>query len=185
MAAEFRAFTVKYSGLINRIVTQINVTPAYDPLNPPTPVPTLVPTSALWDTGATGSAITPSLAARLGLIPTGTAIVNHAGGSSQCNTYLVNLYLPNGVATAGVYVTECAETTQFGVVLGMDVICHGDFSITNYGGHTWVSFRIPSIKAIDYVEESKGPPIAKVGRNSPCPCGSGKKYKKCHGKPTL
>ena len=21
----------------------------------------------------------------------------------------------------------------------------------------------------------------KVGRNAPCPCGSGKKYKKCHG----
>jgi len=24
--------------------------------------------------------------------------------------------------------------------------------------------------------------VAKVGRNDPCPCGSGKKYKKCHGK---
>jgi preprotein translocase subunit SecA len=23
---------------------------------------------------------------------------------------------------------------------------------------------------------------AKVGRNEPCPCGSGKKYKNCHGK---
>jgi preprotein translocase subunit SecA len=23
--------------------------------------------------------------------------------------------------------------------------------------------------------------MAKVGRNEPCPCGSGKKYKKCHG----
>jgi len=23
----------------------------------------------------------------------------------------------------------------------------------------------------------------KVGRNDPCPCGSGKKYKKCHGRP--
>lgn len=23
---------------------------------------------------------------------------------------------------------------------------------------------------------------AKVGRNEPCPCGSGKKYKYCHGK---
>ncbi|MCL6097303.1 MAG: SEC-C metal-binding domain-containing protein, partial [Bacteroidetes bacterium] len=23
---------------------------------------------------------------------------------------------------------------------------------------------------------------AKVGRNDPCPCGSGKKYKNCHGK---
>ena len=22
---------------------------------------------------------------------------------------------------------------------------------------------------------------AKVGRNDPCPCGSGKKYKHCHG----
>ncbi|MGV8713164.1 MAG: SEC-C metal-binding domain-containing protein, partial [Nitrosomonas sp.] len=22
----------------------------------------------------------------------------------------------------------------------------------------------------------------KVGRNQPCPCGSGKKYKQCHGK---
>jgi preprotein translocase subunit SecA len=25
---------------------------------------------------------------------------------------------------------------------------------------------------------------AKIGRNDPCPCGSGKKYKKCHGAPT-
>ena len=25
---------------------------------------------------------------------------------------------------------------------------------------------------------------AKVGRNDPCPCGSGKKFKKCHGSPT-
>jgi preprotein translocase subunit SecA len=34
-------------------------------------------------------------------------------------------------------------------------------------------------------DDSTGPnPInsgAKVGRNDPCPCGSGKKYKKCHG----
>jgi preprotein translocase subunit SecA len=24
--------------------------------------------------------------------------------------------------------------------------------------------------------------MPKVGRNDPCPCGSGKKYKQCHGK---
>jgi SEC-C motif-containing protein len=33
--------------------------------------------------------------------------------------------------------------------------------------------------------EIKGPPVKRteprVGRNDPCPCGSGKKYKKCHG----
>jgi len=35
-------------------------------------------------------------------------------------------------------------------------------------------------------EQSPQKPIVnqgeKVGRNDPCPCGSGKKYKKCHGK---
>ncbi len=33
-------------------------------------------------------------------------------------------------------------------------------------------------------EEKKQPVIAdpKIGRNDPCPCGSGKKYKQCHGK---
>jgi uncharacterized protein YecA (UPF0149 family) len=30
-------------------------------------------------------------------------------------------------------------------------------------------------------EPEPPPPAAKVGRNDPCPCGSGKKYKKCHG----
>jgi preprotein translocase subunit SecA len=29
---------------------------------------------------------------------------------------------------------------------------------------------------------SPGSAVAKVGRNDPCPCGSGKKFKKCHGK---
>ncbi len=35
-----------------------------------------------------------------------------------------------------------------------------------------------------YVDGHLGPDprrTAKVGRNDPCPCGSGKKYKKCHG----
>ena len=36
----------------------------------------------------------------------------------------------------------------------------------------------------DALEEDPEPPpvgAGKVGRNDPCPCGSGKKYKKCHG----
>ena len=31
------------------------------------------------------------------------------------------------------------------------------------------------------VVKDKDDPWANVGRNDPCPCGSGKKYKKCHG----
>jgi preprotein translocase subunit SecA len=36
----------------------------------------------------------------------------------------------------------------------------------------------PQAPAIGTVRHADG---AKVGRNDPCPCGSGKKYKKCHG----
>lgn len=33
-----------------------------------------------------------------------------------------------------------------------------------------------------FVKEEQNDPYANVGRNDPCPCGSGKKFKKCHGK---
>ena len=35
-------------------------------------------------------------------------------------------------------------------------------------------------REIQYSISTEG--AKKVGRNAPCPCGSGKKYKKCHGK---
>jgi preprotein translocase subunit SecA len=31
------------------------------------------------------------------------------------------------------------------------------------------------------IEQRRVDPAAVIGRNDPCPCGSGKKYKKCHG----
>jgi len=43
----------------------------------------------------------------------------------------------------------------------------------------------PPADAADAVVEEKKPfvrPDRKVGRNDPCPCGSGKKYKHCHGR---
>jgi hypothetical protein len=93
--------------------------------------------------------------------------------------------LPNQVAFPFVKVTE-GVLSGFDLLIGMDIITMGDFSITNVGGKTTFSFRVPSVKEIDFVSESKiqsttEPAFAKVGRNDPCPCGSGKKYKQCHG----
>ncbi len=34
------------------------------------------------------------------------------------------------------------------------------------------------LRSLDYTF----PKIKKTGRNEPCPCDSGKKYKKCHGR---
>jgi len=40
-----------------------------------------------------------------------------------------------------------------------------------------------ALLAIDSLTESSaGPQRPKIGRNEPCPCGSGKKFKKCHGR---
>lgn len=39
----------------------------------------------------------------------------------------------------------------------------------------------PVFAEADEEEDAAAPPAGKIGRNEPCPCGSGKKYKKCCG----
>lgn len=102
---------------------------------------------------------------------------------------MVNFRLPNRVGIGGAIVTEFPEPIGPGIdaILGMDVIVLGDFSITNVGGQTWMSFRTPSCASIDYVAEFQRLQFAGIGRNDPCPCGRerapGKpvKFKHCHG----
>ncbi len=42
--------------------------------------------------------------------------------------------------------------------------------------------RGSNVGANPSIYQRESAPTDKVGRNDPCPCGSGKKYKKCHGK---
>jgi hypothetical protein len=182
--AGFHAFTVTFKARVNSIHTEVLVSEAYDPADPNA---TKIPhhkVKALWDTGATRSVITEETAKALGLTPTGVAQVGHAGGSSMMNTYLVNILLPNRVGIPGVQVSECKGIpNSVGALIGMDIIGRGDFSVTNADNSTVMSYRLPSVKHIDYVAESKEPLSSdKIGRNSKCPCGSGKKYKQCCGK---
>jgi SEC-C motif len=186
MSQPYHAFTTKYSGITNRIITPVQVAPAFDLKNPP-PHPKFYPTSALWDTGATQSVVTENTVKTLGLVPVGKSLVHYGKGHSHANTYLVNLVLPNSVGFEGVLVSECDDpvNNQFGVIIGMDIIASGDLSITNCNGQTWLTYRYPSVQTADFVADTKKLPAAavsgKIGRNEKCPCGSGKKYKKCHG----
>ena len=41
-----------------------------------------------------------------------------------------------------------------GMLIGMNVITIGDFSVSNVDKKTVFSFRIPSVKRIDYVKEA-------------------------------
>ncbi|MCK4347718.1 MAG: SEC-C domain-containing protein [Thermoplasmatales archaeon] len=43
--------------------------------------------------------------------------------------------------------------------------------------------RIRSKRKIEADHQKNSVYRIKIGRNAPCPCGSGEKYKKCCGKP--
>jgi preprotein translocase subunit SecA len=52
-----------------------------------------------------------------------------------------------------------------------------------------LQYTAPSVDGGAHVETSQGPgpddDFARVGRNDPCPCGSGRKFKRCHGDPRM
>jgi len=188
---QIHAFTAVAQGRLREIITDSGVSvPFISNPDGGSKNPVILRVKALWDTGATGSVITEATAKSLNLQPISKVKVSHAGGESIQSVYLVNIYLPNNLIVQNVRVTECQDTTgKFGLIIGMDIITLGDFAITNVNGNTAVSFRIPSVETIDYVKEYNEKKIAKPyiapktpERNDPCPCGSGKKYKKCHGK---
>ena len=82
------------------------------------------------------------------------AQVHGVHGVATTDTFLVNLFLPNKVIFSGVRVTK-GDIGDADILIGMDIISQGDFAVTNEGGITKFSFRTPSIKHIDYVEEAK------------------------------
>lgn len=148
----FRALTIKSSGgRLNILRCEVRVaTPS---------VATglarqVLPFQAIWDTGATASVITPKVAADLNLAATGKARVTTVNGPRDSNVFLVDIELPNGVRVENLQVTD-GDINGADVLVGMDIIGMGDFSVTNTGGATTMSFRLPSIKEIDYVEQAK------------------------------
>ena len=142
---------------------------------------------AIWDTGATNSVITQKVVQDCGLSPISMVKVHTASGQALSNVYLVSIWLPNKVIIPQIRVTEGTIGGDAEVLIGMDIINRGDFAVTNKDGKTNFSFRVPSVECIGFVKQkptsiqSDDQALPKVGRNDPCPCGSGKKYKKCHG----
>lgn len=187
--ANAKAFTISYEKLLRVLFCEVSVSQAFDPSI--TTHPKFEQFKAIWDTGATNTAITEQVVNTCGLKPTGMAIVNTANGPRNCLTYLINIMLPNKVGLHHLRVSQTAQITGADLLIGMDIISVGDFAVSRKAGKTVFSFRTPSCDCIDFVQQAnearatagqtyKAPP--KIGRNNPCPCGSGKKYKHCCGK---
>jgi len=153
------AFTTRYNGRARALTTEVGVFLPVTQEEIKTSPPQVKKYVCIWDTGATNSVITKKVADDLNLQPTGLAEVNHAGGKSFCNIYLVNIILPDNVVVAQVRVTEgklistdnIPEEKKPQVLIGMDIIGMGDFAVTNANGKTTLSFRTPSVEEIDFV----------------------------------
>ena len=109
--------------------------------------------SAIWDTGATGSMISQAVIDACGLKQIDTVNISHAQGTTKdVPVFLVDVYLPNRVAVIDLRVAR-VELRNVDVLIGMDIINRGDFAVTNLGGNTKFSFRMPSQADIDFVVE--------------------------------
>lgn len=181
------SFTSRWNGgKVRALVTKVLVAQSYDPKTTRLETVPHLEVQAIWDTGATNSVITKRAAQACGLKPTGMVMNHSAHGVKQCATYLVTIGLPNHVLVSDVKVTEVDSLCggDIDALIGMDIISRGDFAVTHGQGSTVFSFRLPSATEIDFVKEAKTPvkETHHIGRNSRCPCGSGKKYKQCCGK---
>lgn len=164
MGNTISAFTSKANGIANKLIspTKINSMggPFYD-------------ANALWDTGATNTCISQKLAAAMNLVPTGKIQMKTPSGEGTQNTYLVNILLPNNVMVKDAVVCGSEIHNQgLDLLIGMDIISGGDFSISNYKGKTYFSFRMPSQGHSDFVTETRLNAI--IGKQH----GKGKKKKR-------
>ena len=72
-------------------------------------------------------------------------------GEKIVNTYRLNIMLPNNVTAKNIVVCDSdIDGLKIGALIGMDIICHGDFAVSNFKGKTAFTFRIPSQKKIAY-----------------------------------
>ena len=151
-----RSFTLtSQGGLLRVLITPCQACAAFDPATiPQNQHPKLEKFTAIWDTGATASVITQHVVDVCGLKPTGMKQVHGVHGKESSETFLVFIGLPNGVAFKSVEVTR-GELVGADMLIGMNIITVGDFSITNVKKRTIFSFRVPSLKTVDFVKESQ------------------------------
>ena len=171
---QHRAFTTRYDRRTRVLFTQVGVSLPVAPEEAKTQNIPLKEYLAIWDTGATHSAITKRVVDDLRLQPTGVRETRHAGGKSSNNTYLVNIALPNRVVVPHVRVTEIqlipddniSDDKQPQLLIGMDIIGLGDFAVTNANNRTTFSFRVPSVQEIDFIPDTQEHNIMEGGNRA-------------------
>jgi hypothetical protein len=133
------AFRQEYQGLSFRLITDAELFIA----SPGGPGRKGIKVKALWDTGASGTVITPEASRELKLVPIDRIRVAGVNSISIADVVEVSIGLPNKVMVEDLNVMICDLKQDIDMLIGMDIILLGDFSISNGGGNTLFSFAIP------------------------------------------
>ena len=106
-----------------------------------------IETEALWDTGATNSVISSSLAIRLNLPAVSRATTYGIHGPKEVDVFLIDFLLMNAVHFPSWRVSsgDTGPTTP-DVIIGMDIITRGDMTFMAGGGEYIFSFIVPSLE---------------------------------------
>jgi predicted aspartyl protease len=137
MLKMLHSFTYSYTGLSRRLTSPVYfIVPNKEP----------VMAKALWDTGATISAITPEIREQLGLPTVDRITAIGANSTSRVDVVHLSIELPNQIIVDDIDVAVCTFNHGIGMIIGMDVITMGDFAICNAENQTQFSFTIPPLK---------------------------------------
>lgn len=144
-----RAFTFSSGGRLLELGTDVGIRSHRGESNQP-----LLVCQAIWDTGATRSFIPSQTIRTLDLKPVGVEPVRGFDGKPKiCNTYLVDIALPNKFIVPGVRVAGGLDMVGEEVLIGMDIIGLGDFAVTNLKNKTCFTFRMPSMVKLDFEKD--------------------------------
>lgn len=121
--------------------------------------------TALWDTGSSQSCISSTLAKSLNLKKFRDTKLFSVEGNTKQNTYIVDITLFGNIknhitkekyvldlAAEVIEISEGLPELNIDVLIGMDIIQHGDFAVSNFNNKTTFTFRYPSKEKIDFRE---------------------------------
>jgi len=115
-------------------------------------------TNALWDTGASISAITPEIQKQLKATTIDRKAISGIHSTQIVDVVYITIELPNHVIKKNIEVVVCNITSNVGMILGMDIISIGDFALSNGNDQTLISFAVPPFEEkIDFSKKQHEP----------------------------
>ena len=108
----------------------------------------------LWNTGYSESVISSDFVQKYNLQPIGTATVGTTGVTLKSNIYAIDFLLAQKQHIF-LNVTESSQLcgSGFDMLIGLDVITLGDFTLTTTDDTICFSFRYPPKGLIDFTKE--------------------------------